>query len=283
MIHDKELEILTDYKDGYGIMKLREKYKIGQGIVYKVLEKYKVPVRPKGTTRRLIDESEYEAIVELYNNGMSLEKIGLKYHTEKGTIKRVLLLCGVELRTSVKNKDISGSVFGKLTVIKKTNERNAFSNFLYLCRCECGNEKLMTTYDVRKCKSCGCERYNRDYMRLKDRRTLVLRYIFKEYKNSAKYRGHSFNLKFDDMLSVVNEPCYYCGDINTNKRIDEITKEEIYYTGIDRYVNSIGYQKDNIVPSCIVCNKMKGTKDGDEFIKLISKIHNNKRKEEVLV
>ncbi|MCL2530723.1 MAG: AP2 domain-containing protein [Oscillospiraceae bacterium] len=54
-------------------------------------------------------------------------------------------------------KDITGNVYGKLTAIKRLDERNA-SHRLWLCRCECGNLtkvpiNFLTTGHT---KSCGC-------------------------------------------------------------------------------------------------------------------------------
>lgn len=55
-----------------------------------------------------------------------------------------------------KIKDISGQKFGRLTVIKYvyTKSRNAY----WLCKCECGNEKIVSGANLRKgeTKSCGC-------------------------------------------------------------------------------------------------------------------------------
>lgn len=53
--------------------------------------------------------------------------------------------------------DLTGQKFGKLIVIreseiKKNNKRS------WICRCECGTEKVITTSNLRNgnTKSCGC-------------------------------------------------------------------------------------------------------------------------------
>ena len=50
-----------------------------------------------------------------------------------------------------------GTVFGRLTVIRETDER-AFKNIVYECRCQCGNTKLVRGNMLRsgQVKSCGC-------------------------------------------------------------------------------------------------------------------------------
>lgn len=53
-------------------------------------------------------------------------------------------------------KDLTGQKFGKLTVIKEIENRG--KHRLWLCRCECGNEKIIyqTHITTGKTKSCGC-------------------------------------------------------------------------------------------------------------------------------
>jgi len=70
-------------------------------------------------------------------------------HLRRGLVKS----CGC-LR---KKPDFVGERFGKLTVISSAgNSKNG--SFLWLCKCDCGNEKLAQTGDLRggKLKSCGC-------------------------------------------------------------------------------------------------------------------------------
>lgn len=52
-----------------------------------------------------------------------------------------------------------GTVFGRLTVIRETDER-AFGNIVYEYRCQCGNIKLVRGGLLRngQVKSCGCLR-----------------------------------------------------------------------------------------------------------------------------
>lgn len=56
-----------------------------------------------------------------------------------------------------KLKDLTGQEFGRLTVIKRgTNDKE--SRAMWLCKCECGNEKIIRGKDLRKgnTRSCGC-------------------------------------------------------------------------------------------------------------------------------
>ena len=61
--------------------------------------------------------------------------------------------------------DLTGETFGRLTVIKRVPkpEGATSSSAFWLCKCECGIEKIISGNVLRqgKAKSCGC--YNRDY------------------------------------------------------------------------------------------------------------------------
>lgn len=63
--------------------------------------------------------------------------------------------CGCKNRTTV--KDITGQKFGKLTVLNRAGSDNS-KKALWLCKCECGNEKILRGSDLisGKIKSCGC-------------------------------------------------------------------------------------------------------------------------------
>ncbi len=55
--------------------------------------------------------------------------------------------------------DLTGKRFGKLTVIKKHNQ-DKWGGWNWLCRCDCGNETVVSGGHLRglKTKSCGCSR-----------------------------------------------------------------------------------------------------------------------------
>lgn len=81
-------------------------------------------------------------------------------------------------------------------------------------------------------------------------------------KGSAGTRGISYGLVDEKALQILKTPCFYCGDM-----------KEI---GIDRIDSSIGYQDDNCVSCCCMCNYMKRVYSLEEFIskcKAIAKKH----------
>lgn len=78
------------------------------------------------------------------------------------------------------------------------------------------------------------------------------------YKRSSEIRGIEFELTIEDATKLFDSECYYCcGKVTTN------------LMGIDRVDNNKGYQTDNIVPCCAMCNYMKNTLDKNTFVKRV--------------
>lgn len=57
--------------------------------------------------------------------------------------------------------DLTGQRYGRLTVLKRVGLKN--SSATWLCRCDCGNEKVVAAHPLRegKIQSCGCLRLER--------------------------------------------------------------------------------------------------------------------------
>lgn len=68
---------------------------------------------------------------------------------------------------------------------------------------------------------------------------------YNTYKKNAKKRNFNFLLTKEEFYDITNKACYYCGSIPSP------------YNGIDRINSKRGYEKDNCVPCCEICNKMK--------------------------
>lgn len=94
------------------------------------------------------------------------------------------------------------------------------------------------------------------------------KYIYKNYKYSAKHRGIEFKLTKQELLQYIHEPCYLCGRTDFNEL--KIANSTYKYNGLDRIDNSIGYQIGNIAPCCAICNKAKSTLSLTEFVSWIN-------------
>lgn len=82
---------------------------------------------------------------------------------------------------------------------------------------------------------------------------------YANYRRNARLRGHSFEITFEEYLSLVKSDCYICGAEPSRilKRSGKSVTDVV--NGIDRVDNTLGYTKGNVRPCCSECNMVKGT------------------------
>ena len=100
--------------------------------------------------------------------------------------------------------------------------------------------------------------------------------LYGSYKSSASTRGIFFDLTKEQFKLLTRENCYYCGIEPLqiyNKRGREYTHGYWVYNGIDRKNDTCGYEINNCVPSCKVCNYAKQGLTDVEFFNHIDKIY----------
>jgi len=73
------------------------------------------------------------------------------------------------------------------------------------------------------------------------------------------HRNIPFNLSNEDIISIIEKPCIYCGKQHSG--------------GIDRVDSMKGYELDNVVPCCAICNRMKNNYTLEFFKNHIKKIY----------
>ena len=100
----------------------------------------------------------------------------------------------------MKRVDLTGKKFGRLTVIEKREPNKKRKTSMWLCRCECGNEKIIASHDLKHgTLSCGCM--------LKENR--------ESFKN--KYRnGKKINAKNTRILRIYNHMKQRCYNSNNS-------------------------------------------------------------------
>lgn len=185
--------------------------------------------------------------------------------------------------------DLTGQVFGRLTVISHAGtkgEGKQRSN-LWLCKCECGNEKTTLASSLKQgsCKSCGClhressarniqkvDRTNNGKLLEGDQAAFNI--VLRKYKDGAKARNLSFELNNQQFRKLIEDNCYYCGvkPSKTTTNRSKFKPVSIIHNGIDRIDSSIGYEINNCVSACHECNFFKKDAIYDSFLDRITKI-----------
>lgn len=93
--------------------------------------------------------------------------------------------------------------------------------------------------------------------------------IFNAFKLGSASRGLKVEISFSDFLNFTRIPdCHYCGDLlNWKPHKDPGTTSFRYF--LDRKDSNVGYQLDNLVTCCTLCNLTKSDKfTYEEFIQI---------------
>lgn len=77
----------------------------------------------------------------------------------KDVLKTNLLSGRVKSCGCMTREDLTGNVYGYLTVLRESSKRDSERRRLWECECECGNIVLKSTKSLKdgECKSCGCK------------------------------------------------------------------------------------------------------------------------------
>ena len=91
-----------------------------------------------------------------------------------------------------------------------------------------------------------------------------IHYHYTNYKRSAQDKRLDFTIQEEDFMSMVKNPCYYCGII-----------QEKGFNGLDRLDSTQYYTIENCVSCCEMCNMMKGTTGPSIFVHRVEHILTN--------
>jgi len=96
------------------------------------------------------------------------------------------------------------------------------------------------------------------------------RSIFSSYKQNAKARKLNFNVDFDYAINIMKSNCHYCGIEPSNTYMKSYYN--VKYNGIDRVDNSRGYENENVVSCCKMCNIAKNNNSEEDFLKWVKRL-----------
>lgn len=182
--------------------------------------------------------------------------------------------------------DLAGKKFGRLTVIKEVGS-NKWKSINWLCKCECGKEKIIDGRHLRdgNTRSCGClgkKTMEANFGRMVKSRKLEsglanMRRIIWGYKRNAKNRGSKYNLTEEQFKEITQRDCFYCGAKPNNISKNGYQNGDYIYNGLDRVDNTKGYTIDNVVSCCKICNIAKSNLTLQEYQDWIKKSYNRLR------
>lgn len=103
-----------------------------------------------------------------------------------------------------KFQDLTGRRFGRLTVIKLHEKKQQYKNgkksgfeYYYLCKCDCGNEKIIRSYALTEnmTQSCGC--LHKEMVSTKTREKIITHGLSRSdlYRKWAGMKSRCYNNK----------------------------------------------------------------------------------------
>ncbi|NBK96464.1 MAG: hypothetical protein EOM50_00325 [Erysipelotrichia bacterium] len=168
-----------------------------------------------------------------------------------------------------KTLNIENIYFKVIAFDNERYEKNKRRHLYYKIKCKrCGEifsrkkEAITNNFEKLKCRNCVHTRFGKSL-------NIILYNIFRSYTQNAKSRKIPWNLTEENFKEIITKPCTYCGD--SYKKTENIT-----YSGIDRIDSKEGYNINNCVPCCKICNMMKNNLSVDMFLSKIKQIHNRK-------
>jgi len=139
-------------------------------------------------------------------------------------------------------KDLTGKVFNKLKVISRTNIRHSNGSILWLCKCECGRDKITrgSSLTAGKTGSCGhCSHYKHGLCNTPEYKSwLQMKYrCYTQSCKDYKYYG-ARGIKVDDRWLGTNGFENFLNDVG-------LRPEPKFKYSLDRINNNSDYGPHN--------------------------------------
>ena len=163
-----------------------------------------------------------------------------------------------------------GKKKGVMTILELDHEtydkEKQIKRSYFKVRCSvCGHESVVRAdklskgaVDPQSCEFCNSQLKHKiadeKYKKTRNRNSR-----YNSIKWNAIGRGLNFPFSREEVDEYLKQPCFYCGSP--------------YANGIDRIDSSKDYSKDNCVPCCAICNKMKNKFSLDLFLDKVEKIY----------
>ena len=152
-----------------------------------------------------------------------------------------------------------GTRFGQLVVVRKQG-KDSLGCAKYLCKCDCGNTKVIRGYSLERgdSKGCGCQSGKHLFKHgLSGTKEYHLLKSHRRYAKKLKAKGSHTIEEIFEKLKNQNYRCYYC-ETNIKKKYHRDHITPLIHGGSDDI--------SNIALACPRCNLRKSTMPAKEFI-----------------
>lgn len=205
-------------------------------------------------------EDRNNAICDMYKNGQSLIDIGKTIGLSWSHVGVIVRKYDIPAHTNKIN--LTGTRFKYLTAIKEVEKRISKSgntSSMWLCMCDCGNERITSLSALRsdRVTSCGCKNMPRELRKrthghsCKGKVTAEFK-LFLAAKARAKKFGLPFTIEVSDIVIPAHCPVFPYLELKVNKEHCADNSPSL-----DRIVPDKGYVKGNIVVISHKANTIK--------------------------
>ena len=162
---------------------------------------------------------------------------------------------------------LAGKKFWRLLVLEKVENYKA-NGVYWSCLCDCGVSRIVSAHHLVSgmTKSCGCIQVLPGGQARKNK-------FYSMYVKNAKIRKIPFTLTKEQLYTIAEGDCFYCGMPPKEKKGLNAKSGGYVCNGIDRVDNKQGYSQSNCVPCCFTCNNAKGTQSGPEFLEWVKRVY----------
>lgn len=159
----------------------------------------------------------------------------------------------------------AGNRYGMLTVIRSAGKLS-YGQYVWWCRCDCGKVTIVSGKNLRRGNnsSCGCYSHGK----------AAFNRLYTNYKYQAAFKNLTWALSKRYFKWLTAQNCYYCGAEPANIYEVKNCNGGYTYNGVDRKDNTKGYTKENSVPCCWQCNRIKSDLPLNEFIRWVRRVSN---------
>lgn len=148
------------------------------------------------------------------------------------------------------------------------------------CLCNCGIIFVTTTKQIQKGvkKSCGCLSKIGRFKKFFEPSDVTLRKLFTQYRTRAKKFNRVWDVPYDTFRFLILSNCFYCDSppkniSNAHSKSNKAYNNAFILTnGIDRVDNDRGYNLNNIVSCCRICNSAKSDLPVEDFREWLSRV-----------
>ena len=153
-------EFITRYEELKSSRKMGEYYNCDKTSVLNHAKKIGYDIN--SNKKYKLSKKDKEEIIKKYLTTSSTE-LAKQYGVSRGMITKVWYdanLKGKEIINKTSTIDLTNQIFGKWTVLYKTDKRNTNGGIYWHCRCECGKEKDVLSQSLRLGRSLSCGNHN---------------------------------------------------------------------------------------------------------------------------